>query len=64
MVQLELDNGCRVVLEAIDPLTGSPVNGVVLTAVAIYGDAKPGDSSYGDLSDPVPGYTPDEVVEA
>lgn len=36
MSQVVLNNGCRIVLEAIDPATGNPVSGVVVSAVAIY----------------------------
>jgi hypothetical protein len=38
----ELDNGCRVIFEALDPNDGSTVSGVEFTAGVIYVDVTQG----------------------
>lgn len=37
MPRIDLDNGCKIALEARDPATGALVNGVVISDIAIYG---------------------------
>lgn len=37
MPRIDLDNGCKIALEARDAATGALVNGVVITDIAIYG---------------------------
>lgn len=38
----ELDNGCTVVFDAIDPTTGASVSGVTFTAGVLYVDVTQG----------------------
>lgn len=43
----QLGYNCSVFLEALDPTTGDPVDGVTVNAVDIYADVAPGDGSQG-----------------
>ncbi len=43
----ELDNGCKVVFEAIDPVTGAAVAGVKFTAGLLYVDVTQGEVAGG-----------------
>lgn len=40
-----LNDGCRVVLEAIDPDNGEAIAGVVVSSIAIYGDPDDADTT-------------------
>ena len=37
MAQVPLVYGCKIVFEAIDPATGSPVTGVIIDDPVVYG---------------------------
>ena len=61
MAQPELLAGMQVVLEALDPTSGAPVAGVVISDVVISGIPTEGASF--DDSGPLPTWVPDGDVE-
>lgn len=64
MAQLPLDYQCVVAFEAIDPDTGAPVAGVIISGAVIYGNDLSAPGTGTDLaSDAVPLLTPVELNE-
>lgn len=52
-----LDDGCRIVVEAIDPVTGGPIAGVQVSEVSIYAEDLRGGAGGDDNPGPFV-YTP------